>query len=216
MALSILVPDTGRAALRSILTTGTYDKMVIGVFRASSDFLGAGATDADKRANFQASTLTAQKYVNKIQDDGASVSFFCELYPPLETLSPMVAVGLYFHLMDTAEVAYYDSHPTENPFDAIDSTDAANIFALCWFDTLPEAIPAGIMQQIIAKTEFSNGDVAGVIYNFAPNWEADTNQDDAILAVSATAGYAQNEALAAIAKNTQDIDTINTRFGVIS
>lgn len=213
MALQIEVTDKGREALRDVLTHGTYAAIVVGQFKASSDWYGTGATEAARRAAFQASTLTPEKYIAKVAPDGNSVSFFSELYPPAETVAPMAAVGLYFILLSAADVTYYDANPTINPADTI-TFDADHIFGLCWFPTSAEAIPAGIMQQIIATFMFSNGDVAGALYYFQPNSEIDTDQTDAINAMAASLANSIHLLSVKISALTKEIDVIKTHIGL--
>lgn len=205
MALNILCTDKGREALRNVLEYGLYKSIIVGKFRASSDYIGAGATDQDKRNNFQASILTADKYISSQVADANSLTYYCQLFPPIEVSNPMSAVGLYFKLLTPVEEEYYETHPSENPFDSIDTGSADNLFGICWFDNIAEAIPAGILQQMIPKFEFSNGDVAGAVYNFQPDWEKNNNQDMAILSV--TSGVGQQ-----FVKLTQEIAIIRGRL----
>ncbi len=200
MALNILCTDKGREALRNILEYGLYKSIIVGKFRASSDFIGAGATDQEKRDNFQASVLTPDKYISSQVADGNSLTYYCQLFPPTEVSNLMSAVGLYFKLLTPVEEEYYEMHPTENPFDSINTGDSNNLFGICWFDSLAEAIPAGILQQMIPKFEFSNGDIAGAVYNFQPDWEKNNNQDRAIIGLTAGAGTQFNKIILEIAK----------------
>ena len=73
-----------------VIDLANYRYVLVGIFRAASDYYGAGATDAAKSTKFQGSTLTTGEYINKVEGNDDSVTFYCDLYPPTLTTTPMV------------------------------------------------------------------------------------------------------------------------------
>lgn len=204
MTLKMEVTSYGRTALQTTLNNTNTDKLLVGAFRVSDDWflsgtdtLGTGATEISNLDDYMVSSLRTSEYINLTENEAdGSTTFYCETDPTNAT-TKVQSVALFFRMLTLTEQQTYEDAVDkqtvmEGFVDSIVTTDQENIFAVCWFNTTPEALHAGIFQQIMAKFKIANDNGTSVLFDFDMNWRRDLEQTKRIENLESGLDYSAN------------------------